>query len=179
MLAPLLALLAIPVTLAGYACTDTTKAMVSLKGPGSGNGTVYFTQQAGSDEVQITGELNAFTPGQHGFHIHTFGDIYTDGCASTGGHYNPFNRTHGAPTDRVRHVGDLGNIEVDINGQAKIDFTDCTITLCGRRTILGRGVVVHSGADDLGLGGFEDSKTTGHAGNRTACGVIATVDTTK
>ena len=28
------------------------------------------------------------------------------------------------------------------------------------------------GTDDLGKGGFEDSKTTGHAGGRAACGVI-------
>lgn len=31
---------------------------------------------------------------------------------------------------------------------------------------------VHADADDLGQGGFEDSKTTGHAGGRLACGVI-------
>ncbi|GMK54812.1 hypothetical protein CspeluHIS016_0113980 [Cutaneotrichosporon spelunceum] len=179
MLAPLLALLALPATLAGYACPDTTKAMVNLKGPGSGSGTVYFTQHEGSDQVKISGLISGLTPGKHGFHVHVFGDIFTDGCASTGGHYNPFNRTHGAPTDRIRHVGDLGNIEADAKGDAHIDFTDCVISLCGRRTILGRGVVVHAGADDLGRGGFEDSKTTGHAGNRTACGIIAAIDPTK
>ena len=31
---------------------------------------------------------------------------------------------------------------------------------------------VHADEDDLGLGGFPDSKTTGHAGARLACGVI-------
>ena len=31
---------------------------------------------------------------------------------------------------------------------------------------------VHADEDDLGRGGFEDSKTTGHAGGRLACGVI-------
>lgn len=31
---------------------------------------------------------------------------------------------------------------------------------------------VHADPDDLGKGGFEDSKTTGHAGGRLACGVI-------
>lgn len=31
---------------------------------------------------------------------------------------------------------------------------------------------VHADEDDLGKGGFEDSKTTGHAGGRLACGVI-------
>jgi len=31
---------------------------------------------------------------------------------------------------------------------------------------------VHADEDDLGRGGFPDSKTTGHAGARIACGVI-------
>jgi Cu-Zn family superoxide dismutase len=104
--------------------------------------------------------------------VHVYGDIHTNGCTSTGGHYNPFNRTHGAPDAKRRHVGDLGNIEAGADGVAHLDFSDSHITLCGRRTILGRGVVVHDGEDDLGLGGFEDSKTTGHAGNRTACGIM-------
>lgn len=32
--------------------------------------------------------------------------------------------------------------------------------------------IVHADEDDLGRGGFPDSKTTGHAGARIACGVI-------
>lgn len=31
---------------------------------------------------------------------------------------------------------------------------------------------VHADPDDLGKGGFDDSKTTGHAGARLACGTI-------
>ena len=36
----------------------------------------------------------------------------------------------------------------------------------GSTSILARSVVVHEGTDDLGLGGFDDSLKTGHAGAR-------------
>ena len=36
-----------------------------------------------------------------------------------------------------------------------------------------RTIVVHSQADDLGLGGTPESLATGSAGSRLACGIIA------
>ncbi len=42
--------------------------------------------------------------------------------------------------------------------------------------MVGRAIVVHADEDDLGRGGFEDSKTTGHAGSRISCGVIGLAD---
>jgi Cu-Zn family superoxide dismutase len=44
--------------------------------------------------------------------------------------------------------------------------------LYGLYSVLGRGIVLHNGTDDLGLGGHNLSKTTGNAGARLACGVI-------
>lgn len=35
-----------------------------------------------------------------------------------------------------------------------------------------RGIVLHSGEDDLGLGNSPLSNTTGNSGERSACGVI-------
>ena len=46
------------------------------------------------------------------------------------------------------------------------------IDLTGNDSIIGRTVVCHKDNDDLGKGGFCDSKTTGHAGARLAWGVI-------
>lgn len=91
---------------------------------------------------------------------------------TAGPHFNPFGKDHGAPTDAVRHAGDLGNIIADENGVAKFDIEDKQISLSGNLSILGRTVVVHADVDDLGKGGHELSKTTGNAGGRLACGVI-------
>lgn len=81
------------------------------------------------------------TPGQHGFHVHEFGDN-TNGCTSAGPHYNPHNKEHGAPEDANRHVGDLGNVQADANGVAKINIQDAQITLNGQQSIIGRSLVV-------------------------------------
>ena len=49
---------------------------------------------------------------------------------------------------------------------------DPLVSILGSLSVIGRSVVVHADADDLGLGGHELSKTTGNAGARLACGVI-------
>jgi len=122
--------------------------------------------------VTVTGEVKNLDPlAKRGFHIHSLGDA-TNGCLSSGSHYNPFSKNHGAPSDNERHVGDLGNIESDKNGVAKINLSDDLLSLNGIHSIIGRSVVVHVGMDDLGQGGNDESLKTGNAGGRAACGVI-------
>ena len=57
---------------------------------------------------------------------------------------------HGSPEDDHRHVGDLGNIVADSSGVATIDITDTMVSLNGINNIIGRGLVIHAGQDDLG-----------------------------
>ena len=85
---------------------------------------------------------------------------------------NPHSKTHGGPHDENRHVGDLGNIETDAQGNSKGSVDDKFIKLIGPESVIGRTVVVHAGTDDLGKGGNEESLKTGNAGPRPACGVI-------
>ena len=42
-----------------------------------------------------------------------------------------------------------------------------------KNSIMGRAIVVHAGTDDMGEGGDAESKKTGNAGARVACGVIS------
>jgi len=133
-------------------------------------GVIYF-EELPNKKTRIHGKVSGLKPGLRGIHIHEAGDL-TDGCTSACAHYNPFGKTHGGPTNPKRHVGDLGNLEVDKKGEAKIDMTDPLVKLRGKYSVIGRSIVVHEDADDLGLGGHEDSLTTGHAGKRLACGVI-------
>lgn len=91
---------------------------------------------------------------------------------STGGHYNPDKVNHGARESPVRHVGDLGNVEANENGVVSTSYSDNVMSLFGLQSVIGRAVVVHSAEDDLGSTDHPDSKKTGNAGGRLACGVI-------
>jgi Cu-Zn family superoxide dismutase len=186
---------------------------------------VTFTQESESAPTQISWDITGHDANaERGMHIHAFGDN-TNGCTSAGPHctlylrapvegrrsgnanvhtVNPQNKTHGAPTDDERHVGDLGNFKTDGQGNAKGSVDDKLIKLIGSESVIGvcvsfpsfplhldpkftsytttgtetatnatqRTIVVHAGTDDLGKGGHEESKKTGNAGPRPACGVI-------
>ncbi|XP_028977094.1 superoxide dismutase [Cu-Zn] [Esox lucius] len=147
------------------------KAVCVLKGTGEVTGTVFFEQEGVGAPVKLTGEISGLEPGEHGFHVHAFGDN-TNGCISAGPHFNPLNKTHGGPTDEVRHVGDLGNVTAGADHKANISIEDSVLTLTGPHSIIGRTMVIHEKADDLGKGGNEESLKTGNAGSRLACGVI-------
>lgn len=84
----------------------------------------------------------------------------------------PTQRNHGAPENFERHIGDLGNILADANGNANVDIEDPLVTLMGPRSVVGLAIVVHEGEDDLGTGINEGSLKTGNAGGRVGCGVI-------
>jgi Cu-Zn family superoxide dismutase len=143
-----------------------TKAVATLS-PTKGNtvsGVVTFTKVEGG--VKIVADAAGLTPGQHGFHIHEFGDCSAPDAASAGGHFNPRHVQHGAPDATVRHAGDFGNLEADASGKAHYEHVDTTVSLDGADSIVGHGVIVHEKVDDL------KTQPTGNAGARVACGVI-------
>jgi len=140
---------------------------VAVLHPTQGNsveGTVHFMAVAGG--VNVKASLKGLAPGNHGFHVHEFGDCTAPDATSAGGHFNPRAEPHGAPTDAHRHEGDLGNIEAKADGTATLDWTDPQMKLDYPEGVIGRGVIVHANPDDL------KTQPTGNAGGRVACGVI-------
>ena len=151
---------------------EPEKAIAVLHGTqGNENvhGTVTFTKQG--DGVLVEAHVMGLKPGQHGFHVHQYGDASAPDGASAGGHFNPANHPHAAPDADQRHVGDLGNMEADDKGHAMYKRVDKKIALSGENSIIGRAVVVHAGTDDL------KTQPTGDAGGRLALGIVGIAST--
>lgn len=140
-------------------------ASVQSLGTSTVKGVVLFT--ALDHGVEISARLTGLTPGQHGFHIHEFGDCSAPDGSSAGPHFNPEGKPHGAPGADASHAGDYGNLEADANGHATLKLVSHRITLDQSATgVLGRSVIIHDKPDDL------TSQPTGNAGGRIGCGVI-------
>lgn len=153
--------------------TPTYDELVVVVHPTEGNdanGVVRFLNEEGG--VQVVAEIHGLEANSnHGFHIHQYGDCTAPDGTSAGGHFNPQENPHAGPTDSQRHVGDLGNLESDDDGLAELNYLDTEISFEGINNILGRGVVVHAGEDDL------ETQPTGDAGARLGCGVIGVAQT--
>ena len=132
--------------------------------PTQGNqagGTLMLTQNKGY--VQVTGEVTGLTPGAHGFHIHQYGDLTDPNGKSAGAHFDPKGHKHGGPMSKERHLGDLGNIQADDKGIAKVNVRGNGLDL---HFIVGRSIVVHANEDDL------KTDPSGDSGARVGVGVI-------
>jgi Cu-Zn family superoxide dismutase len=139
-------------------------------------GSVSFKENTfGTVDIYINLSGAGLVPNQEqGFHIHEYGDL-SDGCTSACAHYNPFGKTHGCPGSQTRHVGDLGNLKIDMFGNANYKTSDDVIQLSGDYSIIGRSLIIHANRDDCGTGQGElqqESLKTGNAGARIACAVI-------
>ncbi|MEX1224470.1 MAG: superoxide dismutase family protein [Pirellulales bacterium] len=142
---------------------EMPKYGICVMEPTAGNetkGVLLFVQT--TDGTALKGYMTGLTPGEHGFHIHEFGDRRAADGTSAGGHYNPDGHKHGGPDDAEKHVGDLGNVTANDDGVAKVDL----VIHSKLHFLLGRSLVVHADKDDL------ESQPSGDAGPRVAVGVI-------
>lgn len=121
--------------------------------------------------VEVTVRFTGVPPGEHGIHVHEFGDCGAGGEAA-GEHYNPLKTAHGMVVkDGVRssHAGDMGNIVAKGDGTAELVLNLPEVTLSpGPMSLDGRALVLHEKPDDFG-------QPAGNAGLRIACGVIGLI----
>jgi Cu-Zn family superoxide dismutase len=128
-------------------------------------GTVTF--KAKGDKVLVNAVVTGLSPGNHGFHIHDKGDCSSGDGMSAGGHFNPLNKPHAAPTTPNRHTGDMPMLVADQSGNATVTFEIDVMTIgSGPNDIVGHAVIIHKDPDDY------TTQPTGNSGARVACGVI-------
>lgn len=133
-------------------------------------GKATFTQMGQTVMLHI--EIKNVAPGQRAVHIHENGDCSAPDGTSAGGHWNPTNVAHGKWGEGEFHLGDIGNVEVGEDGTGSIELvTDLWEIGTGSNIdVVGKGIIVHSGADDF------VSQPSGAAGSRIGCGVIELVE---
>eukprot|EP00742_Colponemidia_sp_Colp-10_P005474 GILJ01005849.1.p1 GENE.GILJ01005849.1~~GILJ01005849.1.p1 ORF type:complete len:669 (+),score=158.92 GILJ01005849.1:136-2142(+) len=111
------------------------------------DGSFHFYAEDGS--VRIVGNLRGLAPNsEHGVYVIEFGDILRkSGSAFLNDalHFNPEAHTHGCPSSKEKHAGDLGNIKTDDQGVSTFDLRASWLQLA---QIVGRAIVIGATKDD-------------------------------
>ena len=143
--------------------SETKTYNIAAKSDTKTSGTVTFTQNG--EEVSMTIDAKNLTHGTHAVHIHEFGDCSAADASSAGGHWNPSTNDHGKWGEEHHHLGDIGNLEADDNGNATLTFSTNKWSLGGDATtnILGKTLIIHADKDDF------KTQPTGNAGGRVGC----------
>lgn len=156
-------------------CLITSGAIWAATGTAMITGTTEDSELTGTlqfeetkDGLKVTGTIENAPGGDHGFHIHEFGDCGDEGKAA-GGHFNPADHPHGLlMKDGIGkvHAGDMGNLNVGQEGTAEVSLVLPGVSLTnGKYNVAGRAVIIHEKKDDFG-------QPTGNAGGRIGCGPI-------
>ena len=158
-----LSLLACSAILA-VSCTTTKNYIINSKSGTETQGTAKFVQTGKNVEMDLN--VYKLTPGIHAVHIHEKGDCSSTDGSSAGGHWNPTNHDHGKFGSETFHMGDIGNLNADKEGTARLLFkTDKWCIGCKDETknIVGKSLIIHAGRDDF------KTQPTGNAGGRVGC----------
>ncbi len=145
-------------------CGTTKEYVIRSKSHTETQGTATFKQKNGKVEMDLS--VFKLTPGLHAVHIHEFGNCGATDASSAGGHWNPSKDEHGKWDAEHFHMGDIGNLEANKDGQARLIFTTdkwCLECDDPMKNIIGKAIVIHSGVDDF------HTQPTGNAGGRVGC----------
>ena len=141
------------------------------RGRGKNIGEVRFRDVEGGMMVDV--ELTNLMEGEHGFHIHEFGDcratFHRNGkimmAGKAGGHFDIYKTMKHKGPNGGGHIGDLPRLNVDKNGEVIDRFFVENVNV---NMIRGRTVVVHDGGDNYS----DEPVVLGGGGDRVACGII-------
>ncbi len=149
--------------------SDSKKLNLVFESKSNSNvtGSATFIQK--KEKVTFTAKLSGLKPGIHAIHIHEKSDCSAADGSSAGGHWNPTFKKHGKWGIGEYHKGDIGNFIADEKGNGIISLTTdgwCIGCEDATKDILGKGLIVHQGADDF------TTQPTGNSGARVACSAI-------
>ena len=173
------------------ACLAKNTSRANLKDAnGASVGRVTFGVDS-SCKTKVVAELREVPEGFHGFHIHTTGVCdAAAGFAGAGAHWNKDGGDHGA------HTGDMPPVLGMDTGAAELKFLTDRFRVGELVGGDGSAVILHADPDNLAhipattstgaeryhshqydtAGPDEDSRKTGDAGTRYACGVVKRIE---
>ena len=158
-------------------------------------GFVLFNQEKEDSHVEVTVYLKGNFSYAHGFHIHekpmnknSMESSVEECCEKLGGHFNVGDKWSLEDITGTKHGNHTGDLCFNIypeNGIVDFSFDDHKISLFkkNKACILNRSLVIHEGEDDKGEGVYPEeedekniqTKITGNAGKRIACGNITEI----
>lgn len=151
----------------GFLEEDVPQRAVAVLHPTAGNGvTGRVTFIPSENGLRAATRAEGLSPGEHGYHIHIYGDCSAADATSAGTHFNLDGSSLDPPEDIGYITGDLGNLEAGDDGRAVHETEIENAELTGPKSIVGRAVIVHEKPNDPG------DPPIGAAGARQACGVI-------
>lgn len=117
--------------------------------------------------VKVVVDLDDAPVGKKGIHVHEKPDCSDIPNKSMGEHFAPGAKAHGLPPNATRHLGDLGNIEVNKDGDAHFEFVaqNANLKPGDPMSFLNRALVIHEASD-------KGTQPSGNSGKPIACAVI-------
>jgi len=150
----------------GMSSDTMAEAVIAPKSGSQATGKAVFAMTSDGKVTLKIDVQNVTPPGKHGLHIHENGDCTHEMGDSAGGHWNPYNKPHGAFGMGDFHLGDIGNIEIQGDGTGTLTLTTDLWKVSDKSMddVVGHAIILHEGEDNL--------TPTPNPGIRIGCGVI-------
>ncbi|WP_081865018.1 superoxide dismutase family protein [Chondromyces apiculatus] len=125
------------------------------------------TLEETSEGVKLTLKLTQVPAGKHGIHIHQKADCSDPEAKSAGDHFAPDQPKHGFPDQAEHHLGDMGNLTAEKDGNVNFEFVikGANLKKDDAKSLIERAIILHAKED-------KGTQPSGDAGGRIACGAI-------